>query len=122
MKGLLMTIDELVVEASAAKDRFWFIQSFEITARTDATITLCFMIAADLFVQIFFSRRSKRFNMALIGASGRLYGRDREHGLWHRHPFEEPEKHEATPDGVSSRPINQFLAEVEEILIKHTLI
>ncbi len=117
-----MTIDDLIVEALAAKGRFWFIHSFEITARTDATVTIRFIIEADLFVQIFFSQRSKRFNLALIGASGRLYGRDKEHGFWHRHPFERPEEHEATPNGVSSRPISQFLAEVEKILIEHNLI
>jgi len=122
MKGPLMTIDDLIIEALTAKDHFWFIQSFEITARTDATVTLRFIIETDLFIQIFFSQRSGRFNLALIGASGRLYGRDKEHGFWHRHPFSRPEEHEATPDGVSLRPINQFLAESEEILITHNLI
>jgi len=117
-----MTIDDLIIEALTAKDHFWFIQSFEITARTDATVTLRFIIETDLFIQIFFSQRSGRFNLALIGASGRLYGRDKEHGFWHRHPFSRPEEHEATPDGVSLRPSNQFLAESEEILITHNLI
>ena len=117
-----MTIDDLITEAMAATDHFWFIKSFKITTRTDATVTIRFIIQADLFAQIFFSQRSGRFNLALIGASGRLYGRDKEHGFWHRHPFERPEDHEATPDGISSRPINQFLAEIEKILIEHNLI
>jgi hypothetical protein len=117
-----MTIDALVIEALAAKDRFWFVQTFKVIERTDATVTLHFIIDPGLFVQVFFSQRSGRLSFALISTSGRLYGRDREHGLWHRHPFEQPEQHEPTPTGMSPQPITQFLTEVEEILVKNDLI
>ena len=117
-----MTIDELIVEALAAKDRFWFVQTLQVRERTDATVTLRFTIGPALFVQVFFSQRSGRLSFALVGISGRLYGRDREHGLWHRHPFGQPEQHEPTPEGISSQPIRQFLVEVEEILCAYDLI
>ena len=117
-----MTIDELLLEALAARDRFWFVQTLQIRDRTDATVTLRFTIGPDLFVQVFFSQRSGRLSFALVGTAGRLYGRDREHGLWHRHPFGQPERHTPTPEGMSSQPIGQFLTEVEEILYTHDLI
>ena len=117
-----MTIDELIVEALAARDRFWFVQTLQVRERTDATVTVRFILGPELFVQVFFSQRSERFSFALVRAAGRLYGRDREHGFWHRHPFGQPEQHEPTPEGMSSQPISQFLAEVEEILYTHDLI
>jgi len=48
-----MTIDELLLEALAARDRFWFVQTLQIKERTDATVTLRFTIGSDLFVQVF---------------------------------------------------------------------
>jgi hypothetical protein len=75
-----------------------------------------------MFVQLFYSRRSDRFSLALVGPTGRLYGRDRQHGQWHRHPFDDPTTHEPTPEGLSPQPIHQFLSEVEEILLDNELI
>jgi len=117
-----VTINELTLEAAQAKDRFWFVQSFEVIERTARTITLHFVIQPTLFVQVYYSLRSGRFNLALIGASGRLYGRDCEHGQWHRHPFGQSHFHEPTPEGMSPQPIHQFLTEVETILIENDLI
>jgi hypothetical protein len=37
-------------------------------------------------------------------------------------PFEQPERHEPTPEGMSARPLTQFMEEVEEILIANDLI
>ena len=39
-----MTINELLLEAVQAKDRFWFVQAFEVVERTAQTITLHFII------------------------------------------------------------------------------
>ena len=117
-----MDIDELILEALRAKDYFWFVRYLRIVERTDATVTLHFIIGPNLLVQIFYSQRSERLSFALIVASRRLYGRDREHGYWHRHPFEQPEHHEPNPEGMSPQPVIQFLAEVEEILVENDLI
>ncbi len=116
-----MKIDELLHETLASAEQFWFVQDFQIVERTDATITLHFSIETDLFVQVYLSERSERFSLALVGLSGRLYGRDREHGQWHRHPFGRTNFHELTVEGMSPRPVFQFLAEVEEILLNEGL-
>jgi hypothetical protein len=115
-------LEEVRAEAVEARDRFWFIKEIEVAERTASTLTIRFMITAELFVQAFCSERSGRLSLALVGPSGRLYGRDFEHGVWHRHPFDNPQHHEATPVGMSSRPVTQFLAEVEELLLANDLI
>lgn len=79
-------------------------------------------IGDNLFVQVFFSRRSQRLNLALVGSGGRLYGRDRENAVWHLHPFDDPDRYEPTPLGMSSASVAQFLSEVEEILVDNDLI
>ena len=68
------------------------------------------------------SELSGRFSFALVDPPGRLYGRNRERGVWHRHPFDDPEQHEPTPEGMSPRPLLQFMAEVEEIILENELI
>jgi hypothetical protein len=116
------TNDELLVEASTVAGRYWFIRELLIADRTDQTITVHFNISSDLFAQVFQSQRNNRMSLALIGPGGRLYGRDYEHGIWHRHPFAHVDVHELTPEGLSLRPIMQFMAEVEELLVAHELI
>lgn len=117
-----MTIVELIVQALMASDQFWFVQEFKVIEQTDKTVTGRFTIASDLFVQVFLSERSGRFSLALVSPAGRLYGRDREYGLWHRHPFGDADQHEPTSAGMSLHPIIQFLSEVEEILVDNDLI
>ena len=55
-----------------------------------------------LFVQVFCSQHSGRLSFALVGTSGRLYGREREHGLWQRHLFGQPEQQA----GRDSQPLD----------------
>jgi len=117
-----LKINDLLSESEAARDRFWFIEDFYIKERTDQTVTIHFVVSSELFVQIFCSERSGRLNLALIGLSGRLYGRDREHGYWHLHPFGQSQIHQPAPEGISPRPIMQFLTEVEKLLVEHDLI
>jgi hypothetical protein len=117
-----MTIDDFVNEAVLAGERFWFIRDFKQMERTDATVTFRLEIEHDLFVQLFCSQRSGRLSFALVGNTGRLYGRDREYGRWHLHPFGKPQEHVDNPEGMSDQPISQFLSEVEKLLIEHDLL
>ena len=65
-------IDGLLAEAEEITQRSWFVENFEVSDRTDTTITLHFFIDAHLLVQVFFSQRSERLSLALIGPAGRL--------------------------------------------------
>lgn len=115
-------IDDLVRETEAGAHRHWFVQSLRVVDRTDSTITMHLAIGDNFFIQVFFSHRSQRLNLALVGSGGRLYGRDRESGVWHLHPFDDPDRHETSLLGMSPAPVAQFLAEVEEILVDNDLI
>ena len=117
-----MDIESLRIEAQDVLSQVWFVQSLTVVEQTNETVTMHLRLASALFVQVFFSERSGRFSLALVSPVGRIYGRDREHGMWHRHPFEQTDEHEPTPQGLSSRPIRQFLAEVEQILLENELI
>lgn len=117
-----MTIEDLLVEFHAIGHRFWFVQDARVVDQTDVAITLRFRITDQLFVQVFLNQKGGRFNLALINPSGRLYGRDWEHGYWHRHPFAATHLHEATPEGMSSQPLTRFLTEVETILLENALL
>jgi hypothetical protein len=117
-----VTIEEVLIEAREAQERYWFVQSLVVVERTALTLTLHLLIGSTLFIQVFYSQRSDRFSLALVGPSGRLYGRDCEHGIWHRHPFGYTDLHELTPEGLSPQPIMQFMAEVEDLLIEHELL
>jgi len=116
------TVEQLLIEAANAAERFWFIRTWQVTDRTNSTATVRFEIDTDFFVQVFLSERSDRLSLALIGASGPLYGRDRERGRWHRHPFGSQEIHETTSEGMSSHPVIQFMTEVEDILFSNNLL
>jgi hypothetical protein len=48
------------------------------------------IIGESLFVQAFLSEATGRFSLALIQGRERLYGRDREGGVWHLHPLRCP--------------------------------
>ncbi len=44
------------------------------------------------------------------------------YGVWHYHPFGQTDVHAPLPMGMSPRPLLQFAAEVEEILLTHELL
>ena len=119
-----MTIAELLDEYFEASRRFWFVRAAQIIEQTDnsLTLTLHLHITPHLFIQAFLSTRSDRLSLALIGPTGRLYGRDGRKGQWHRHPFAATHIHEATPEEMSSQPLTQFLTEVETILLENELL
>jgi len=116
------TIEELLDEAREAYSRFWFVQSLIEVERTASTVTVHLVIGPELYIQAYLSELSGRLSLALVDPSGRLYGRDRERGTWHQHPFDDPDWHEPTPEGMSLRPLLQFMAEVEEIVLENELI
>lgn len=115
-------LDEILRETISAGEQFWFVQDVHITGETANTVTIHLVISAELIVQVFFSARSQRFSMALVGPGGRLYGRDRQFGQWHTHPFDNPTVHVPDREKPASQPVAQFLAEVEQILLSSNLL
>ena len=113
---------DLRQEAEEAVEKIWFIQSLEETERTDITLSLRLTIRHGLFVQLFVGAKSGSIYMALIEGGQRLFGIDREGGMWHMHPYHAVEKHEPMVDGLEPKPVLKFLARVEHLLIEHDLL
>mgnify|MGYP003380877302 CR=1 FL=1 len=60
--------------------------------------------------------------LALIEGERRLFGIDRESGEWHLHPYGAVERHEPLPQGLEPKPLLEFLARVEDLLLEHDLL
>jgi hypothetical protein len=114
--------DDLTAEAQDALDQVWFVQSLETIERTDLTLSLRLYIRSDLFVQAFLGELTGSLYFALIEGNKRIFGIDREAGLWHLHPFESPDKHQRLSEGLEPKPLMRFLARVEDLIIQHDLL
>ena len=77
---------------------------------------------SELFIQLYFNEQSGTVGMALVYQGQRLYGRDCEASVWHRHPANEPTLHDASPEGAQAVSVEEFLAQVQAILIEAKLI
>ena len=51
-----------------------------------------------------------------------LSARDSEGGTWHKHPFASPESHEFEGDAAKPVTFTEFVMEVEELLLKESLL
>ena len=60
---------------------------------TDITLISRIGFSFEIFIQIYANVRKDKVNMALIIADERIYGIDKEGGIYHDHPFENPSLH-----------------------------
>lgn len=96
------------------KPRFLALTNNAIKAKID--------ISDNIYVQFYYHQVSGTSNYVLIGWNRRLYGRDSVGGKWHRHPFENPQEHDMTENGIIEVTPEEFLDEVFEILLREELI
>ena len=113
---------DLRLEAQEALERVWFVQLLEETERTDRTLSLRLHIRPTLFVQAFLSEWSGSVYLTLIEGGRRIFGVDREGGEWHLHLYDAPDRHEPLPEGLGPRPLLEFLARVEDLLLQYDLL
>ncbi|MDO8140797.1 MAG: hypothetical protein Q6358_04805 [Candidatus Brocadiales bacterium] len=57
---------------------------------TDITLISRIGFSLEIFIQIYVNVRKDKVNMALVVADERIYGIDKEGGIYHEHPFENP--------------------------------
>ena len=117
-----MHVSERIRQIEDTVRRYAFVQWTIKVDETRYSIKYRLHIEADLFVQVYFNERSGTIGLALIHRGQRLYGRDCEAGRWHRHPDDEPTVHDASPDGARVVSLEEFLAEVQDVLIRNDLI
>ena len=116
------SVEELRFEAYDTLERTWFLQTAEEKDHTDLSLSLRLHIRLGLFIQIFFGQRTESLFFALVEDGERVFGMDREHGQWHLHPFGNAADHQPVVEAVGPRPLFEFLAMVELLLINHDLL
>jgi len=84
--------------------------------RTDYAIKLRLSIDREIFIQIYANEISDKFNLAVIN---RIYGFDREGGLYHLHPFLDTRQHIPAD---SAKSITDFVKESFDLLTAHGLL
>jgi len=117
-----MKLEEVIAGIEEVSRRFPFILEVIRLDETKYSVKYIFMLAEGFFVQVYRNVRSGTIGLALISRGQRLYGRDREGGQWHRHPFENPIEHDFSAEGSREVSLEEFLKEVQEILEREQLI
>ena len=109
-------------EVQTIAKSFAFIRAVTDLDRTDNALRLRLIIDETMFIQVYANSKKSKLNFALISSGQRFFGRDSEGGTWHMHPFESPESHESDGDAGRNVSLTEFVAEVEEILLKESLL
>lgn len=78
--------------------------------RTSVSVKLRIDLDARRFIDVFFNARNQRTDLALVAGDRRVFGYDNLGG-WHRHPPEDPDRHE----DCSAPTLEQFLREVDSL-------
>ena len=60
---------------------------------TEITLISRIGFSLEIFIQIYVNVRKDKVNMALVVADERIFGIDKEGGIYHEHPFENPSLH-----------------------------
>lgn len=85
---------------------------------TDITLISRIGFSFEIFIQIYINVRKDKVNMGLVVADERIYGIDKEGGIYHEHPFENPALHIPT----EQIEIEDFVVKGLEILKRMKLI
>jgi hypothetical protein len=119
---LAVRISDRIREIENAARQYAFVRQVVKVDETYYSVKCRLYIEPDLFVQLYFNERSGTVGLVLIQRGQRIYGRDSEAGGWHRHPVNDPAMHDASPEGARAVSVEEFLAEVQDILVKANLI
>lgn len=99
-----------------------FIRAVSRVDKSPVALKMRLEVRAGLFVQVYVNVATGTQNMVLVLGGQRIYGRDCIGGQWHRHPYEDPDMHDTSPEGSRVATVAEFLAEVQEILEKAELL
>ena len=117
-----MRISDRIRKIESAARRYAFIRRVVKVDETYYSVKYRLHVAPDLFVQLYFNERSGTVGLVLVHHRQRIYGRDCEAGRWHRHPVDDPDMHDTSPEGARTVKVEEFLAEVQDILVKANLV
>lgn len=115
-KGL--GIDDLEKDIRNITSRFPFIQNTQTVLKTTYTIKIRLDITDECFIQIYQNVQKNLTSYVAVIGRERIYGRDCDGGIWHRHPEDNPGGHDFSQKGSRKVALDAFLYEVQEILLK----
>jgi hypothetical protein len=110
--------DEIERDIKDITTRFPFIQDTKIVLKTTHTIKIRLDITEECFIQIYRNIQKNITSYVAVLGHERIYGRDCDGGVWHRHPEKNPSGHDFSPEGVREVSLDEFLFETQEILLK----
>ena len=113
-----MNIKELLPALHSEHTHRAYIQRVQILDRSQNLLKARLYISEELFIQIYRNERFDTTSLVLIYNQERIYARDQLGDNWHRHPSNNPDQHDISPEGRRAIELSEFLDEVEIILIK----
>lgn len=111
-----MTPDAVERDVQRAAAQWAFIQRVATIDKTDFTIKQRLHVDVECFVQVYVNTSKQLTSYTLVLNRSRIFGRDSEGGLWHRHPAGAPDQHDFSPEGQRAVSLDEFLREVQQIL------
>ena len=111
-----MSADLAERDVRRAAAQWAFIQRVATVDKTDVTVKLRLYVDVECFIQVYVNTAKQLSSYTLVLNRSRIYGRDCEGGLWHRHPAGAPEEHDFTPDGQRAVTLDEFLREAQQVL------
>jgi len=70
----------------------------------------------EFFIQVYVNVVTGTQNCVLVLGRQRLYARDCVGGVWHRHPYDDPDAHDFSSEGARPVTMVEFLIEVQELV------
>jgi hypothetical protein len=111
-----VTIEKFSADLTREIRRRRYFIRLEIIEQTTSQIKARLFISQNLFVQIYRNNRFETTNFALIHNELRIFARDQLAGIWHRHAYAHPDKHDFSDLGSKPVTLGEFLDEVETLL------
>ena len=111
---MIDAIEDRIYDVSS---RFPFIEKIETLLKTPNTIKIKLSITYTCFIQVYQNIQKGIISYVLVSGNQRLFGRDCDGKIWHRHPVENPDSHDFSEDGSRTVSFEEFLYEVSEKLV-----
>ncbi len=111
-----MSINAVERDVQRTAVRWAFIQRVETADKTDVAIKMRLHIDTGCFVQIYVNTRKQLISYTVVFNRVRIFGRDCDGGIWHRHPSEMPDQHDFSSEGQRAVSLDEFLRETQRLL------
>lgn len=115
-------IKKVIAEIEKTSLKFPFIKGVVKIDETEFTVKYRLIIEKELFVQVYVNVENNTVGFVLVNNGQRIYGRDAMEGRWHRHTFENPLHHDFSATGSKKVNLEEFLKEIQEILVRENLL